>query len=259
MGRPKKKIVLFLVEGNTDINVLAGPMQSLFEKNSPVDEPYIVEFCTYHENNKQGGDVTSSIGVTPDNIEGIISKNFVEPFMVRNSHYYIKDVCKVIQITDVDGVFIPDAKILQVEKEEKEVIYTKSGIVTNSRENIIERNERKRNNLIRLVNMDKIAISKNGGKNTKSVDYAIFYFSCNMDHCLHGDANLTTKEKVRLSDDFMRNYDTDDLFYDYISSQPICCENMNYKQSWDYIMKEESASLERRTNLNVLIESIKNN
>ena len=258
MSRPKKKIVLFLVEGNTDINVLSGPIQSLFEKYSSPESPFIVEFCTYRESKSNGGDITSSIGVTPDNIEGIISKNFIEPFMQKNQHYYLKDICEIVQVVDIDGVFVPDENIVQNDDIDSRPVYTSSQILAKDRQSIIERNERKRANLNRLVNMDKICISKNGGKNTKTINYSVYYFSCNMDHCIHGEANCSTPEKVKNSDAFMRKYDTEDAFCNYLESLSVCCDDMNYQESWDYIMKEGISSLERRTNLNVLINRIKN-
>lgn len=260
MSRPKKKIVLFLVEGNTDINVLAGPMQSLYEKYSSPDSPFIVEFCTYRENNNKGGDVTSSIGVNPDNIEGIISKNFIEPFMVKNPQYYPKDICEIIQIVDLDGAFVPDECVhKKTDGNDVSIEYTLTSILANDPDSIQDRNQRKRSNIEKLVSMSEIGISKNGGKNTKTVKYSVYYFSRNMDHCIHNRISLSTTEKITLSDEFMCKYDEADSFYNYLINQPICCENMDYIQSWDYIMKEGTISLERHTNLNILVEKIMSN
>lgn len=259
MSRPKKKIVLFLVEGKTDINVLSNPFLSLFEKHSFSDNSYIVEFCTYHQNDQNGGDITSSIGVTPENIEGIISKNFIAPFMAKNPQFYIKDVCEVIQIVDLDGAFAPDECIIQKEDlPEKTIEYTLNSIICRNAQNIIDRNERKRANLNKLISMDKISISKNGGKNSKSINYSVYYFSRNMDHAIHGKLNPSPPEKVELCDEFSSKIDDSVKFCEYLNSQNICCEGMGYKESWDYIMKEGLYSLERHTNLNVLIEKIKN-
>ena len=258
VSRPKKKIVLFLVEGNTDINVLASPMQSLFDKYSSPDNSFIVEFCTYRENNNSGGDVTSSNGVTPDNIEGVISKNFIEPFMARNPQYYVKDICEVIQIVDLDGAFIPEEKI-EKRNDDKDISveYSLSSITAKDPSSILDRNIRKSANLQRLVGMSEIGISKNGGKNTKTVKYSVYYFSCNMDHCIHNVLNATTQEKITLSDSFMCKYDEIDSFYDYLIGQSIC-KNSDYQQSWEYVMKEGTSSLERCTNLNILIDKVKN-
>jgi hypothetical protein len=259
MNRPKKKIVLFLVEGKTDINVLRGPICSLFEKYSSEENSFIVEFCKFQEEKQRGGDITSRNGITPENIEGVISKTFIAPFMEKNPQYYVKDICEVVQIVDIDGAFIPDECIIErTDEKDKDIEYTDNAIICNNAQAIIDRNVRKRNNICKLASMDKISISKNGGKNSKSVKYSVFYFSSNMDHCIHGKTNLDAREKVVLSDEFMISIDNADLFCEYVDSQMICCEGMDYKESWDYIMKEGFYSLERHTNLNILIEKIKN-
>ena len=132
-------------------------------------------------------------------------------------------------------------------------------ILANNPDSIQDRNQRKCNNIEKLVSMSEIGISKNGGKNTKTVKYSVYYFSRNMDHCIHNRISLSTTEKITLSDEFMCKYDEADSFYNYLINQPICCENMDYIQSWDYIMKEGTISLERHTNLNILFEKIMSN
>ncbi len=259
MSRPKKKIILFLVEGNTDINVLAGPIMSLYENYNSFENPYIIEFCTYCEDKDDGGDITSSIGVNPDNIEGIISKNFIEPFMVRNPYYYVKDICEIVQVVDIDGAYVPDSIIeKQTDPTIDKPCYSLKSILVNDPNSFIERNERKRSNIQKLVSMSEIKISKNGGKNTKTVKYSVYYFSRNMDQCLHGIMNANSREKVELSSIFMRKIDNIDLFEKYLIDQGICCEKKDYKQSWEYIMEDGYNSLSRCTNLNVLIDKVRN-
>ena len=130
MSRPKKKILLFLVEGYTDINVLSSPIISFVENNSLSDQEFIVEFCSYRDENASGGDVTSRNGVNPDNIESVISKNVIKPFFSRNQHYYLKDVYKVIMITDLDGAYISDENIIKCEEPEEKLIYNSTSITS---------------------------------------------------------------------------------------------------------------------------------
>ena len=73
MGRPKRKYILFLVEGYTDINTLSAGILNLYEKYSDQKE-YEIKFCTLDEDDEGGGDITSKYGIEPDNIEKMISK-----------------------------------------------------------------------------------------------------------------------------------------------------------------------------------------
>ena len=77
MTRTKKKrsarrVVLFIVEGPSDMISLQAPLEELY---ASVDPEVIVEFAYQDESslnnrgNTYGGDVTSKFGVTPEKIE----------------------------------------------------------------------------------------------------------------------------------------------------------------------------------------------
>ena len=102
--RPKKKIVLVLVEGQSDINALSYAIPQLYDD---IDEEYEVFFPVLHDEKQTGGDITSKYGVRPDNIERLISKLFIDDFL-KDYGLYPKDITEIIQIVDVDGVFIDD-------------------------------------------------------------------------------------------------------------------------------------------------------
>ena len=257
MGRPKKKYVLFLVEGYTDTEVLAEPISTIYEEICEESEMVEVKFCTLKQNDQSGGDITSSNGVTPENIEGLIGKLFIDPFLEKNPFIYPKEISEVVQIVDLDGAFINPEKITEMDSDDSErICYSENGIETVDVESIRQRNERKSANLRKLVSMDEIVIRPKNGRNTKTVKYSIYYFSCNMDHVIHNRLNLTPQEKVQLADDFSVacSYSMDS-FKSAICSDMTSCQNMTYHESWDYIMEGEE-SLKRHTNLNLLIEKL---
>ncbi len=257
MGRPKKKYILFLVEGYTDIEVLAEPISSIYEMVSPPDQPVEVKFCPFNQNNQSGGDITSSNGVSPDNIEGLIGKLFVDPFLEKNPFIYPKEIGEIIHIVDIDGAFIDPQKVVEKESSAGErVIYSESVIQAEDVEAIRARNERKSSNIRKLIGMDEIVIRPKNGRNTKTVKYSVYYFSCNMDHVVHKKLNLSPQEKVSLADDFSVacSYSID-TFKDAICENEAACKGMSYQESWDLIMKGEE-SLKRHTNLNILIEKL---
>lgn len=256
MGRPKKHYILFLVEGNTDIEVLAEPMTSIIERASTPEEKPEVEFCKLKQGDVSGGDITSTNGVTPENIEGLIGKLFIDPFFDKNPFIYPKEISEIIQIVDLDGAFIPSSRITYGLSEctKDTILYTEDHIETENVESICERNENKSNNIRQLISMDEIVIRPKNGRNTKTVKYAVYYFSCNMDHVIHNKLNLSPQEKVQLADDFSVacSYSID-TFTNTIYGVAEKVKGMTYQDSWNYVMNG-AESLKRNTNLNLLID-----
>lgn len=257
MGRPKRKYVLFLVEGYTDKEVLAGPISSMYEKACGEAENAIIEFCTPKQDDKFGGDITSSNGVNPENIEGLINKLYIDPFLEKNTHIYPKEISEIIHIVDLDGAFVDSEAVIKMTKEgANRISYTETNIETVDVEAIRCRNERKSANLRKLTSMNEIVLRHKNGRNTKTVKYSVYYFSCNMDHVIHGRLNLTTQEKVALADDFsVLCLDSPETFEKTVCSDEVAAGGLTYEESWEYVMRGNN-SLERKTNLNILIEKL---
>ena len=65
------------------------------------------------------------------------------------SIYRKSDICRIVHLTDMDGVFYPDDAV--VEDDSKEIgtppYYTETQIQTPNRTGILNRNQRKRDNI----------------------------------------------------------------------------------------------------------------
>lgn len=243
--RPKRKIVLFLVEGRSDRNALQNAVSEFYDR---IDENIEVFFPVIRDADVDvGGDITSRIGVHPRNIEGKIYEMFLDDFFDENK-ILPKDIAEIVQIVDTDGVYISDEAVHEGTPPDHNgnVYYGENGLVCANRERIIKRNECKRENLDYLSSLIKIKVRQ------KSVPYSVYFFSCNLDHFINRDANLEDRLKCSLADAFAKSYIGEaERFVEEITNDPGAVGGTDYKGSWEFI-KEGLNSLQRHTNINVL-------
>lgn len=256
--RPKRKIVLFLVEGKSDREALQIAISELYEL---IDDSIEVFFpIIRNADTEVGGDITSSrftnklgkkLWVKTHNIDDAIYALFLEDFFDQEK-ILPKDISEVIQIVDTDGTFVAEEMIVMDPDlgKENSPFYTENEILCVAPEIIRRRNQQKSQNLEELSNRDTLRIKQ------RTVPYSIYYFSCNLDHFLQESANIDYYVKRSLADVFSRSYIGDVKgFITRISKDPGAVRNMNYKESWDFI-KEGTNSLHRHTNLNLLLEKL---
>ena len=213
--RPKRKIVLFLVEGKSDREALQLAISELYDQ---IDESIEVFFPTMVEGeDEKGGDITSKFKVFPNNIEDKIYEFFLKENPIgENRPYYNLDT-----------------------------------ILTLNVEGIIKRNDQKRKNIDYLSSLRMIKVKQ------KTVKYSVYYFSSNLDHFLHHDANLDYREKRSKADAFARQYIGNAKgFIERILEDSGASKNMSYDQSWDFIKTVGVNSLQRHTNLDVLLKEL---
>lgn len=247
--RPKRKVILFLVEGKSDREALRLAIPELYDE---IDEDFEVFFPTIREADEEiGGDVTSKIGVYPRNIEDKIYNLFLKDFFDEEK-IFPKDITEIVQIVDTDGAYIPDECVMVGENPDgsDKPYYSDTGIICTNPTRIVKRNECKRENLDYLSSLEKIKVRQ------KSVPYRIYFFSCNLDHYLHHSANLDYRMKRTLAATFSKSYISDVRgFVKEISDDPGATSDMSYEESWRYI-KEGMNSISRHTNLNLLFDRL---
>lgn len=244
MGRPKKHLILFIVEGPSDKAALERPIQELLDGNVL---GLSAEFL-YLET-----DVTSDGRNNPDNIMGNINKFYIMDYFKGNPHYYPKDVCAVVQICDLDGTFIPEEYCKQFTEyifQEKGFYYDPPHIYGSTAEAVRDRNQRKADNIRFLLTQDSIKVR------TVTVPYSVYFFSSNIDHFLHGDLNLPGREKIRKAEGFADRFDGDSAsFVEHMRQHPCAITGMTHAESWAFIMTG-CHSLERYTNFNMYLNDL---
>lgn len=111
--RPKRQIVLFLVEGKSDRKALQLAIPELYDR---IDENIEVFFPTMVEDEEEkGGDITSKIQVWPRNIEEKIYELFLKNFFDEQK-IMPKDITEIVQIVDMDPLLcanFPDRYAIQ--------------------------------------------------------------------------------------------------------------------------------------------------
>lgn len=221
-----KKIVLVIVEGQSDDTALGIALNQLFDR----DTVYI---------HIMHGDITTRKGVTSQNIVAKLGKDVT--MFARSRHYTAKDFKQIIHIVDTDGVYIPNESIYEKLNCET-VIYEENGIYTKDVKNIVERNKQKRENLFRLRTCGKIW----------NIPYRVYYMSCNLDHVLHNKQNSTDEEKENDAYAFAKKYKSDlNGFVEFMCNSDFSI-NGEFKSSWEHIEKDMN-SIKRYSNLGICV------
>lgn len=244
MTSKRNEIVLFLVEGKSDRLALEYPMSAFYDE---IDDGYQVFFLTI----PSGGDITAMLNVTEENVEEEIYEKFIRDFLEIYG-FRLGDISRIVQITDMDGAYIPEENVSEYDEDEirNRLTYNKSGIEAVNVYSILRRNEHKARVLDYLSGLD--ALSMQGEK----IPYRIFYFSSNIDDYIHSNANLSSNSKVRKAREFNNKCMSNmNYFVKMFTRDPAACLGMSYSESWGFI-KEGTRSLRRHTNLNILIESL---
>ena len=230
MKKKAKKVVLFLVEGASDLTSLE------FIDNINTNETIKFQITS--------GDVTSKLNITPQNCREEINKillSFLERSKLRKT-----DIIKIIHILDMDGVYIPEINIIE-DKNIKKFLYTINGIVAPSKENVQKRNESKKQIVEKLLVTSKI----------NSIPYEMYYMSCNLEHVLHDKLeDISEDEKKELANKFAdRFYEKEIEFIDFINNKDFKVLG-DYKATWDFIKKDLN-SVNRYSNFWLFFENLK--
>lgn len=230
MKKKAKKVVLFLVEGASDLTSLE------FIDNINTDETIKFQITS--------GDITSKLNITPQNCREEINKillSFLERSKLRKT-----DIIKIIHILDIDGVYIPEINIIE-DKNIKKFLYTINGIVAPSKENVQKRNESKKQIVEKLLGTSKI----------NSISYEMYYMSCNLEHVLHDKLeDISEDEKKELANKFAdRFYEKEIEFIEFINNKDFKVLG-DYKATWNFIKKDLN-SVNRYSNFWLFFENLK--
>ena len=139
------KIILFIVEGVSDDTALGATLNRLLKKH--IDKN--IRDISFHLIN---GDITTGIGNTKNSIKEEVVKG-IKNFLSTN-RLKKEDICRVIQLTETDGAYVPDNAIKSYSTEK--TICNENRIFCKDIESKINLNKPKSRNLNELSSTGKI-------------------------------------------------------------------------------------------------------
>lgn len=222
-----KKVILFIVEGINDQTCLGGVLEEILDSN----EVRFQMTC---------GDITSRNEIDEYNIKkeiGNVVKQFKDKYHLKPEHFM-----EVVHLVDMDGAFL--SKEFVFEENTEKVLYRDDGIYTNKVANLIERNKKKSAVIERMLEISKVL---------KTIPYSVYYFSANMDHVFHNDANLSDADKNILADEFDLKYAEDVEAFKKLITESDFSVKGTYEETWSFI-KLDNNSVCRYSNFGTYLE-----
>lgn len=163
-----KKVLLFLVEGLSDKDALEPILSELVDNTKIHFE--VLRYDLSADNSTQ---------MQSSNMKQRITK-VVKSFLENNHGIKKSNIEKVIFLTDTDGCYI-DENSVYYSSTDQNFRYEDDGIYTDRPQNVIHRNRMK------VRNLDTI----NSTAEVFNLPIEVYYFSCNLDHVLHEERNLS--------------------------------------------------------------------
>ena len=283
MGNKTRKVILVLVEGTTDATTLIPLKDYIRETNLGFDDSFIIAFkpvkdrdIIYNRKLNKGeeyGDVFTrkKFADLPKEerllaIEKEIVGN-VEDYLTENK-FSCQDIAQIIQLTDMDGAYIPDEWIKKMTPEEMTIegikifYYDKcihARIAEKDPRKPIKLHQNKRDAIDYFVNTSKLLVG------CRSIPYKLFFMSCNLEHFYHDERNcLNKKAKGDLAKSVIESYSENVMKYaEFIKKHRIpelqtigLPWTAVHGQSWYIIRKKNTNySLSRCSNI-FLIENL---
>ncbi|MCI9565564.1 MAG: hypothetical protein HFG30_06105 [Eubacterium sp.] len=219
-----KKVVIFIVEGQTDKRTLEKIFKKIYRNKN-----------IHYE--VTDGDITTNDKININNVENEIF-NLINAYL-KDQKLKVSDVWQIVHIFDMDGAYIPDDNI--IEGSSSKFVYSTTNISCNNIEKVKERNSKKRTIMDYLLKVSTI----------RNIPYKCYYLSSNLEHALYDKLNLSEEEKRDYADDSYDMFlDKEILFVEFLNKVVVNGVPDSFPSSWRYI-KEELHSLERHTNLNL--------
>lgn len=220
----EKSVVIVVVEGYSDMVSVGTVLKEYF--NSAETQFVITR-----------GDITSRNDV---NAANVIKKLKDEIEKLRSRYgYRWRDFVRIIHIADTDGAFTKDCV---VGANVGSIKYYEDHMESSDVEATNRRNRNKADAMFKLRSTNKI----------NSVDYRLYFNSCNLEHVLHNALkDFSDDEKEEMSDVFAEKYKGHlSEFIDFISGSDVAAPG-TYRETWRFIEKDKH-SLQRHTNMHLI-------
>ncbi|MFJ7936688.1 hypothetical protein [Sporosarcina sp. NPDC096371] len=233
-----KKVVLILVEGETEETLIAEFLEERFGD---------LEIMVDVKHGDVLSDWNSKFSV---NQTKFIVSEWVREYL-QEMKFLASDLLAVFQLTDTDGCFIPSDQVVVDEQYGKDNYYCDDSICvgSSSKKTLIEeRNDKKSQRIDILNTYHQLHLKKS------KIIYKIFYFSTNLEHVLWDERNEDKANKLHKLDTFI---DTPGQTIEALLAQYFTVSDGEstvdvYTNSWNHI-KEGVNSLARQTNIPLLV------
>lgn len=231
-----KKVVIVIVEGDSDESLLIGRLRRLYGNLE-------VRF------ESQQGDILYH-SKKSSKIKKIIEAKIAQ--IMRKRKYLPSDILAVIHIADTDGVLIGENKVRVQVGLGARTRYTEGCILVDSddqRHNIIERNHARSNSIDIMRSLHKISDGQ--------YFYQLYYFSRHLEHVVFNKPNPESKYKHKKIKNFVAGLkiSVEAFLARFEPEYSGTNYRERYFESWEHIFKDEN-SLKRFTNVPLMFEFI---
>ncbi|PJM74174.1 hypothetical protein CS006_03325 [Bifidobacterium primatium] len=240
----KRKIVLLVVEGTSDANLLVPAFSALIEHRRFQGQEFHCDVLTAPNHS---GEFYRSNGFYPADNPSQTVRELVEHYL-KDRDYTWSQLGHVLQICDLDGAFTPDDCVVE-NPAAGGTQYSTTGIITRNRTALVADRTIKRNGVNTLLKFS--GFKKKSGRSTLMIPYRLFYVSRNLEHAFLGRIdNLDARHKqsgaIKLANRFTKD---PSLFATTLQSlRRIHGNPETWEESWRYAM-QDLHSLERGSNL----------
>ncbi|MGN0109922.1 MAG: hypothetical protein ACI38B_07660 [Bifidobacterium sp.] len=246
---PRRKLVLLLVEGESD-NRLLTPSIARLLRDRPVEGapfrcdvlPAVIHPEEYRE----------KTGKYPkqDIVETITE--FIDGFFDPNhSDYRWSDLSHIVHVVDLDGTFIPD-ELVRYTAGLPRPIYHRDGIEVSDVRRFMENRMARRASIGRLIDVSHLNHTERPKR--REIPYRLFFVGRNLEDAFADEAgsNLTDDDKQRLAYRKAMTFTTNPAVFEQrlITLNNACGSPQDWRDSWRYVMDRGGChSLERCSNL----------
>ncbi len=176
-------------------------------------------------------------------------------FIDRLGDLQLKDIVGIIHISDTDGSYIPDEKVIIDENQQAPCNYSQDGIFVKEwmeKEKIEKRNQTKRQNTVAAASLDHVQYKR------AKIPYRLFYLSQNLEHAIFGRLNVPSGRKVKNMAAYLKKVRGTAAIGELLKSllppiDEMCIDK--HQNSWDFIMDSDH-SLQRFSNTSLMYEFI---
>jgi len=237
MANNRKKVVILIVEGESDEVLFIDRLRDLFKEHEIRFEPQHGDIL--YDAKRQGKAIKEIIGET---VKEILIKRKFKP----------NDILAIIHIIDTDGCLISEEKVI-IDKEQQAMTFYQNACISvpneRQRDNILTRNKNRSRNIGIMNSVNDIV--------SKKYNYQMFYFSRNLEHVIFNVPNPNSESKVDNIESFLEilSLPLENFLAQFMPALTKESYENRYLESWE-VISQGCKSLERSTNVQLMFDYI---